>query len=102
MTAGSLVQAYRIVFAALIAVASIATLASHEHGVAFFAGVEIAGALLFVWRRIQIIGAILLLLVFASAEAVAIAQGQFQMHFLQYAAATLAIVLLDRRARGPV
>jgi len=60
------------------------------------AAVEIAGALLLLWRRTQWLGAPLLLVVFAGAQALEAAAGSYPTRFLQYAASTVLIVLLDR------
>ena len=99
MTATRLLQAYRFVFAGLILIASIETMV-HEHDAAFLAAIEIAGVLLFAWRRMQIAGAAVLVAVFTLAEALTIAHGQSPVHLLQYTAATVFIVLLDRRVRA--
>jgi len=98
VTAIRLLQAYRFVFAGLILVASIETLI-HEHDAAALAAIEIAGVLLFAWRRTEIAGATVLVAVFTFAEAMTIARGQWPVHLLQYTAAAVFIVLLDRRLR---
>jgi len=60
------------------------------------ASVEIAGALLLVWRRTEWMGASVLLLVLAGAQMTSAIEGEYPTRFLQYAASTLLIVLLDR------
>jgi hypothetical protein len=99
MTPIRLLQAYRFVFACLILIASIETMVK-EHGAVFLAAIEIAGVLLFAWRRTQIAGAVVLVAVFTLAEALTIAHGQWPVHLLQYTAAAVFIVLLDRSVRA--
>jgi len=78
-------------------VASIQTLvAAPVHQVALLAAVEIAGALMLMWRRTQWVSAAVLLLVFAGAQVLAAIDGEYPTRFLQYAASALLIVLLDR------
>lgn len=97
MSAGQLLAGYRGVFSTLIVVASIQTLlAAPGHHVVLLPAAEIAGALLLLWRRAQWIGAALLLAVFAGAQAISAAEGRYPTHFLQYAASTVLILLLDR------
>jgi uncharacterized membrane protein (UPF0136 family) len=91
-----MLRAYRYVFAALIVTGSVEAFGTHEHAAAILAVMEVAGALLLMWRKTQIVGAGLLLAVFAFAQALSAASGQWPVHFAQYAAATLLIVLLDR------
>lgn len=98
MTAARILGAYRAIFCALILIASIQTLAQPlPHHAVLLPGVEIAAALLLLWRRMQWIGAASLLAVFAAAQAVAATDGEYPTRFVQYAASTLLIVLLDRR-----
>src|SRR5207302_3679426 len=76
---------------------SIQTLvAAPAHHVALLAAVEIAGALMLMWRRTQWVGASVLLLVFAGAQVLSAVGGEYPTRFLQCAASTLLIVLLDR------
>ncbi len=97
MSAARILAAYRVTFSTLIAVASLQTLAARPaHHVVLLASVEIAGALLLVWRRTEWIGASVLLLVFAGAQVISAIEGEYPTRFLQYAASTLLIVLLDR------
>jgi hypothetical protein len=94
--------AYRVIFSVLIVVASIQTLAEGSpHHFVLLAVVEIAGALLLLWRRTQWVAAAALLGVFAGAEALAALEGEYPTRFVQYAASTLLIVLLDRRLSRP-
>ena len=99
MTATRLVQAYRFVFAGLILVASIETMVN-EHDAALLAAIEMAGVLLFAWRRTEIAGAAVLVAVFTLAEAMTIAHGQWPVHLLQYTAAAVFIVLFERVVRA--
>jgi hypothetical protein len=90
--------AYRLIFSALITVASFQTLlaAQGEHAVMLLAGTEIAGALILCWRRTQWLGAGLLLVVFACAQVVSAMHGEWPTRFLLYAASALLIVTMDR------
>jgi hypothetical protein len=97
---------YRLTFVALIMVASAQTImqsaeGAHRHHALGLAIAEIAGAAALAWPRTQLYGAGLLLLVFAVAQALSAAMGEWTTHFLQYAASTLLIVLLDVRQRSP-
>ena len=97
MSAARILAAYRGIFGTLIAVASIQTLvAAPAHHVALLAAVEIAGALMLMWRRTQWVGASALLAVFTAAQIMSAVDGEYPTRFLQYAASTLLIVLLDR------
>lgn len=97
MSAARILAAYRMIFGALIVMASIQTLAARPvHHVVLLGAIEIAGALMLVWRRAQWAGAALLLLVFAGAQVMSAVEGEYPTRFLQYAASTLLIVLLDR------
>jgi len=97
MSAARILAAYRGIFGTLIVVASIQTLvAAPAHHVALPAAVEIAAALMLMWRRTQWVGAAVLLLVFAGAQVLSAIEGEYPTRFLQYAASTLLIVLLDR------
>jgi hypothetical protein len=98
VSAARILFAYRVIFGALIVVASIQSLAGrHPHHAVPLAVVEIAGALLLLWRRTQWIGAAALLVVLAAAQVLSAVDGEYPTRFLQYAASTLLIVLLDRR-----
>jgi len=90
--------AYRLIFSALIAVASLQTLLSAEgdYAVVLLAGTEIAGALIMCWRRTQWLGAGLLLVVFACAQLLSAMHGEWPTRFLLYAASALLIVTMDR------
>ena len=98
MSAPRLLGLYRLIFSALIALASLETLlaAGGEHGLALLAGTEIAGALLLCLRRTQWLGAALLLAVFACAQIISALQGEWPTRFLLYAASALLIVMMDR------
>ncbi|MBV8405494.1 MAG: hypothetical protein JO203_15010 [Gammaproteobacteria bacterium] len=98
MSAGRLLAIYRLLFAALILIASLQTLASApDHPVVLLAATEIAGALMLCWRRTQWLGTALLLAVFAAAQALSALHGEWPTRFLIYAASALLIVMLDRR-----
>ena len=100
MSPGRILLAYRLIFCALIVVASAQTLfAEPGHHVALLATVEIAGAVLLAWQRTQWAGAVLLVLVFAVAQVIAASEGEYPTRFLQYAASTLLIVLLRVNVR---
>lgn len=101
MSAARILVAYRAIFCALIVVASIQTLADRppHHGV-LLAVVEIPAALMLLWRRTQWLGAAALLVVFAAAQVLSALQAEYPTRFVQYAASTLLIVLLDRRLSG--
>ncbi len=97
MSAARILATYRAIFGTLIVVASIQTLvAAPALHVALLAAVEIAAALMLMWRRTQWVGAAVLLLVFAGAQVLSAIEGEYPTRFLQYAASTLLIVLLDR------
>lgn len=98
MSPARLLAVYRLVFSALIVVASLQTLlaARAQHGVALLAATEIAGALILCWRRTQKLGATLLLLVFACAQVMSAMQGEWPTRFMLYAASALLVVTMDR------
>jgi hypothetical protein len=98
VSAPRLLGLYRLIFSALIAIASLQTLlaAGEEHGLALLAGSEIAGVLLLCWRRTQWLGAALLLAVFGWAQILSALQGEWPTRFLLYAASALLIVMMDR------
>jgi NADH:ubiquinone oxidoreductase subunit 6 (subunit J) len=98
VSAARILTVYRVIFSALIVVASVQTLrAAHaDHGILLLAGSEIAGALILCWRRTQWLGALLLLVVFAAAQVTSAMQGEWPMRFLLYAASALLIVTMDR------
>jgi hypothetical protein len=95
--------AYRLIFSALIVVASLQTLlaAGSDHAVVFLAVTEIAGALILGWRRTQWLGAALLLVVFASAQLMSAMHGEWPTRFTLYAASVLLIVTMDRALAAP-
>jgi hypothetical protein len=98
VSAARLLALYRLLFSALIIVASVQTLlAAHgDHAMVLLAGTEIAGALILCWRRTQWLGACLLLGVFAFAQVISAMQGDWPTRFLLYAASALLIVSMDR------
>jgi len=103
MSAARLLGAYRLLFCALITVASLQTLA-RGHAVPHvvpLASTEVLGALLLLARRTQWAGLALLLLVFAGAQLLAALAGDWPTRFLQYAASALLIVGMDRALAAP-
>jgi hypothetical protein len=101
MTAGTILKAYRLVFAGLIGVSSaqaLVTAPEHLHHAFILGAIEILGASLLVVGRTQLIGAGVLVCVFALAQGLCVVTtGRWQTQYLQYAASTLVIVLLGRR-----
>lgn len=97
MNPATLLRIYRLVFAVLTIVASLQALLTQSHHAVLVAPLEICGAFLFLWRRTQIAGAGLLLLVFALAGMIETIHGELPAHLLQYGASTVFILLLDRR-----
>jgi hypothetical protein len=96
MSAARILAAYRAIFSTLIVVASIQTLvAAQAHHVVLLAAVEIAGALLLMWRRTQWVGAAALLAVFASAQVISAIEGDYPTRFLQFAASAVLVVMMD-------
>jgi hypothetical protein len=103
VSATRLLASYRLIFGALIIIASGQTLLAAQparHGVMLLAGVEIAGALILMWRRTQWLGACLLLGVFGVAQVMSAMAGEWPTRFAQYAVSTLLIVALDRALRA--
>ena len=102
MSAARLLTLYRAVFVALLSLASLQTLLGGEgHHATLLAGVEIAAALALLWRPTQILGAGVLLVVFAVAQGLAALDGAWPTRFLQYAASTLLIVGMGQALQGP-
>jgi hypothetical protein len=101
MTAGTILKAYRLVFAGLIAVSSaqaLLTAPEHLHHAFSLGAIEILGASLLVVARTQPIGAGVLLCAFALAQGLSVVTtGRWPTQYVQYAASTLVIVLLGRR-----
>ena len=99
MNAPRILAAYRLVFVALIIIASAQTFYSahlESHAVALLASIEIIAAIGLSVRRTQWLGAWLLLAVFACAQLLSALHGEWPTRFLQYAASALLIVTLDR------
>jgi len=106
MSSERVLMTYRLTFVALIIVSSVQTIMTaakggHGHHALVLAIAEIAGAAMLAWPRTQLYGAGLLLLVFAAAQVLSAAMGEWTTRFLQYAASTLLIVLVDARYRSP-
>jgi len=96
MSAARILAAYRAIFGTLIVVASVQTLvAAPAHHVVVLAAVEIAGALLLMWRKAQWVGTAALLAVFASAQVISAIEGDYPTRFLQFAASTVLVVMMD-------
>ena len=96
MSAARILVAYRVIFCVLIVVASLQTLAQRlPHHAVLLGVVEIAAALMLLWRRTQWVGAAALLAVLAAAQVLSALQGEYPTRFVQYGASTLLIVLLD-------
>lgn len=107
MNSGRVLTLYRLTFASLITISSVQTIVSangtdHGHHALILATAEIAGAAALTWNRTEIFGAGLLLLVFATAQVISAAKGDWSTRFLQYAASTLVIVLLDTRHQAGI
>jgi len=101
MSAARILAAYRATFCTLIVVGSTQTLVARPaHDTLWLAAVEIAGALIFIWRRAELLGASLLLAVFACAQVISALEGSYPTRFLQYAASTALIVVLSRSPAG--
>jgi len=100
LTVARALALYRVSFSGLIIAASAATLASDHSGHAQLLAVpEILGAVLLLWRRLEIAGAGVLLIVFAAAQTLLAFKGQWSTVFLQYAASVIFIVLQSRSLR---
>lgn len=97
MSVATLLSWYRITFVVLLLVASVLTMVDHDHHGALLTAMEIVGALAFMWRRSQYIGAAILLGVFAFAAFLAIGQGWWATHLVQYAASVLFITAIDHK-----
>src|ERR1700753_780698 len=95
MRAAQTLAVYRWVFVILILVASLRVLAAVHAvtGHAFLLSLaETAGALLLTWRKTQLLGASLLVAVFAVAEVLSALEGVWAVSYLLYAAAAVFIV----------
>lgn len=104
MSAARILTLYRAIFVALLSLASLqALLVGREggHNIVLLAGAEIAAALALLWRPTQVVGACVLLGIFAVAQVLSALAGQWPTHFLQYAASTLLIVAMGRTIRSP-
>ena len=103
MSAARALGVYRLIFSALISVASLQTLlaAQGDRAVMLLAGIEIGGALILCWRRTQWLGAGILLVVFAGAQLMSIVHGEWPTRFLLYGASALLIVTMDRALAPP-
>lgn len=99
----SALLAYRALYCSFLFLASIVTAIEYARlgndAVVALACVEMVGALLFLLRRSQRIGAIALALVFATAFAGDIANGAMPARFLYYLGTLAFILYLDGEAR---
>jgi hypothetical protein len=104
MSAARILTVYRAIFVALLSLASLqALLLGREggHNIVLLAGAEFAAALALLWRPTQVVGACVLLGIFAVAQVLSVLAGQWPTQFLQYAASTVFIVAMDRAMGGP-
>jgi hypothetical protein len=100
MSSERVLTIYRLTFVALIIVSSVETIMTatgrgHGYHALVLAMAEVTGATALGWRRTQLFGAGLLLFVFAAAQLFSAVMGEWTTRFLQYAASTVVIVLLD-------
>jgi hypothetical protein len=90
---------YRAIYVACIVELSVET-ALHADSLSdhhfWLAAIEIGAALLLLFRRTQVPGLVLLLLVYALAGTVTALMGRVPAYLLLYAASALLIVRLDR------
>lgn len=109
LSLGVSAAAFRILYVAFIVTASLQTLASalapsagpHEHSLlSALALTEIAAALLFAFRATEYAGCVLLLIVFAIVQILAITQGELTLRFVFYAGTALFVLGVARTARA--
>jgi hypothetical protein len=109
MTPRQTLFGFRALYVLFIAVASAQTALAGFRGesegghapihLALLGSVEIAGALLFLWRKTQLAGAVLLLIVYALATLLTLAEGGNPLRFLYFAATALFILHVDNSLR---
>lgn len=90
---------YAAVFSLFIIWASARTAINpgpHGVGIRYLAGVEIAGAFLFIWRKTRPLGLALLLAVFAITGVIEVLLGELPVRFVFYAASALLVQYLSR------
>jgi hypothetical protein len=93
---------YAAIFSIFIAWASLRTAANpgpHGVGVQTLAMIEVAGALLFAFRRTRLFGLVVLLAVFAVAVAVELHMHELPVRFIFYAASALLVQYLSVQLR---
>lgn len=107
------VGAFRALYVGFIVAASVETLLpaiAHRHAtmgnsrllpidqgwLAGLAALEILAALLFLFRAMEIFSCALLLVVYASAQVLALLQGEFTLRFVFYAGTAMFVVFLSR------
>jgi len=95
---------YRFLYVAFIILASIATLVQAQDrqypALEFLAGLEIAAALLFLFRRSQLLGASLLAVIFVVAFIGDLAAGGMPARFVLYLGTAIFILYLDGQSRA--
>ncbi len=110
MTPRQTLFGFRLIYVLFIAVASFQTARAGFRGegggyapvhLALLGSAEVAGAVLFLWRRTQLGAAILLLIVYAIATVLTLLDGGNPLRFLYFAATALFIVHADRALHRP-
>jgi hypothetical protein len=99
LSAARILAIYRVTFVTLLIIASVQTLSADRaahHDATALAASEIGGALALLWPYTRVLGACLLLAVFALAQVASTHAGQWPTHLAQYAASTLLIVTMSR------
>ncbi|HEX4736453.1 MAG TPA: hypothetical protein VH331_02720 [Allosphingosinicella sp.] len=100
---------FRLVYVLFIAVASAQTALAGWRGesegghapvhLIVLGSVEIVGAILFLWRKTQLAGTVILLVVYALATLLTLAEGGNPLRFLYFAATALFILHVDHSLR---
>jgi hypothetical protein len=94
------VATYAIIFSMFIVWASARTATNpgpHGLSIRYLAGVEIAGAILFLWRKTRPLGLGILLVVFAIAAVIEAHLHEWPVRFVFYAASALLVQYLSPR-----
>jgi hypothetical protein len=104
MTLSRWTVGFRLVFVAFLVAASVTTIieareqAGHTGaGLQVLGSAEVVAALLFTFRRTEVIGLAALLAIFAIAFGLAIFAGEMPLRFVYYAATAVFILAVDRR-----
>jgi hypothetical protein len=90
--------AYAVVFSLFIIWASLRTAINpgpHDVGIRYLAVAEIAGAILFVWRKTRFLGLVILLAVFAIAAVVELHLREWPVRFVFYGASAFLVHYLS-------